>query len=96
MSGTSTGIVLDGDLRADGTIALDTYPPLPPGRVRVTVETLATAPLPSGRLPDSPWLDDCISAPFDLPHFGDAQLVQPHLGEPRLPEPFDESGEVPR
>ena len=28
MSGTSTGIVLDGDLRADGTIALDTYPPL--------------------------------------------------------------------
>ncbi len=66
MSGTLTGIVLDGDLRADGTIALDTYPPLPPGRVRVTVETLATAPLPSGRLPDPPWLDDCISAPFDL------------------------------
>ena len=96
MSVTSTGIVLDGDLRADGTIALDTYPPLPPGRVRVTVERLAKDPLPSDRLPDPPWLDDCISAPFDLPHFGNAQLVQPQWGEPRLPEPFDEPAEASR
>ena len=90
MSTTSTGIVLDGDFRADGTIALDAYPPLPPGRVRVTVQTLARAPRPAARLPDPPWLDDCISAPFGLPHFGEARLVQPRLGEPRLPEPFEE------
>ena len=96
MSTTSTGIVLDGDLRADGTIALDAYPPFPPGRVRVTVETLAKVPPPSVRLPDPPWLDDCISAPFDLPHFGEAQLVQPRPGEPRLPEPFEEFREESR
>ena len=93
MSTTSTEVVLDGDLRADGTIALDAYPPLPPGRVRVTVQPLAKTPPASARLPDPPWLDDCISAPFDLPHFGEAHLVQSRLGEPRLPEPFGEFSE---
>jgi hypothetical protein len=93
MSTTSTGVVLDGDLRADGTIALDRSPPLPPGRVRVTVQALERTPPVAARLPDPPWLDDCISAPFDLPHFGEAQLVRPRPAEPRLPEPFAQSSE---
>jgi hypothetical protein len=96
MSTTSTGIVLDGDLRADGTIALDARPALPPGRVRVTVQTLARSLRSAARLPDPPWLDDCISAPFDLPHFGETRLVQPRPGEPRLPEPLEEFREESR
>ena len=89
MSTTASGIVLDGDLRADGTIALDTHPPLPPGRVRVMVQVLTKMLPPSTGLPDPPWLDDCIPAPFDLPHFGEPRRVQPRPGEPRLPEPFE-------
>lgn len=93
MTTAATGVVLDGDLRADGTIALDRYPPLPPGRVRVTVQALGKSPPAAARLPDPPWLDDCISAPFDLPHFGEAQTVRPRPAEPRLPEPFEQLSE---
>ncbi len=54
MSGTSTGIGLDGDLRADGTIALDTYPPL---HLPLTPRQQVTLVL---QLPDHepPWPDD--------------------------------------
>jgi hypothetical protein len=93
MSTTSMGVILEGDLRADGTITLDARPPLPPGRVRVTVQGLARAAPPATRLPDPPWPDDCIPAPFDLPHFGEATPVRPRRGERRLPEPFEKLGE---
>lgn len=96
MSTASSGIVVEGDLRADGTIKLDVSPPLPAGRVRVTVQSLPKTPPESARLPDSPWLDDSIPAPFDLPHFGEVERVQPRQGAPRLPEPFEESGEEGR
>ena len=96
MSTTSSGIVLDGNLRADGTIALDGHPPLPPGRVRVTVQGLAKEPPAATRLPDPPWLDDSLSPPFDLPHFGAARRVQPRPGKLRLPEPFEGFGEETR
>ena len=94
MSATSSGIVLEGTLRTDGTIELDTSPPLPPGRVRVTVQSLPKTPPESVRLPDPPWLDDSIPAPFDLPHFGEARRVLPRQGEPRLSEPFEWLGET--
>jgi len=38
------------------------------------------------RLPDVPWLDDSISAPFDLPRPGVAERVQPRPVSKRLPE----------
>ena len=96
MSTRSSGIVVEGDLREDGTIKLDVSPPLPAGRVRVTVQSLRQATPESVRLPDPPWPDDSIPAPFDLPHFGDAERVQPRQGEPRLPEPFEGFGEEDR
>ena len=89
MSTTASTVVLEGDLRPDGTIALDRFPPLPPGRVRVTVQVIEPPP-PVAILPDLPWLDDCISVPFDLPHFSEAHVVRQHpAAEPRLPEPFE-------
>jgi hypothetical protein len=37
---TATVVELQGTLRPDGTLVLDTKPDLPPGRVRVTVQAL--------------------------------------------------------
>jgi hypothetical protein len=85
---TAHSIVLDGFLKPDGTIQFDTPPDLPPGRVRVALHTLEPS-RGMDRLPDGPWLDHCIPAPFDLPHAGNAQPVQPRTSRERLPEPFE-------
>jgi hypothetical protein len=87
---SNAAIVLDGDLRADGTLVLDCHPPIPPGRVRVRLQPLAEPAVDTRHLPDPPWLDDCIPAPFDLPHLAPAVRVQPRLAADRLPDPFDQ------
>lgn len=84
MSTVST--VIDGVLRSDGTLELDAPPQMPPGRVRVTLEPLVESRKGSQRLPDEPWLDDSISAPFDLPRPNATTRVQPRYLAERLPE----------
>ncbi|MBX9625642.1 MAG: hypothetical protein K2X82_17700 [Gemmataceae bacterium] len=59
------GIETTGTLHPDGAVTLDEPPPLAPGRVRV-----ALSPLPAVRLPDPPYPDESIPAPFDLPREG--------------------------
>lgn len=81
-------IYLDGTLKSDGSLEFDVRPPLPPGRVRVALQPLATV-RETIRLPDPPWLDDCIAAPFDLPYPTTSQQVQPRLVAERLPEPWE-------
>lgn len=73
-------IEIDGTLQADGKLILDEKPALPPGRVRVVLRTLAE------RLPDLPWSDDSISAPFDLPREGAVVRIQARAVLERLPE----------
>jgi hypothetical protein len=80
------GTVVDGLLRPDGTLELDVPPSLPPGRVRVIVQPLVDSQSAVERLPDEPWLDDSIPAPFDLPRSGAAERVQPRPVSVRLPE----------
>ena len=80
-------IVLNGVLNADGSLKLDHRPELPPGRVRVTLQLLPEAL----RLPDPPWNDESVPAPFDLPRFGTAERVLPRLAGERLPDPFESS-----
>jgi hypothetical protein len=88
----NASIVLNAVLRPDGTLALDSQPPLPPGPVRVTLESLSELEAKAVRLPDPPWLDESVSAPFDLPHFGRIVPVRPRLATDRLPEPFQGIG----
>jgi hypothetical protein len=83
---STIGTVIDGVLRSDGTLELDASPRLPPGRVRVTVQPLVDGRTEAERLPDAPWLDDGIPAPFDLPRSGVAERVQPRAVAERLPE----------
>lgn len=44
-------VIVDGTLKPDGTLELDEKPPLPAGRVRVTLQ--AESVLPEGEQPDS-------------------------------------------
>ncbi len=76
---------LTGTLQANGSIVLDEPPPLAPGRVSVVLKPLPT----TVRLPDPPFLDDCISAPFDLPYEGPVTKVKVRRGQVRLPERID-------
>jgi hypothetical protein len=84
---STMSIVINGLLRPDGTLELETTPKLPPGRVRVTLQPLGEGCADSERLPDPPWQDEAISAPFDLPRTGRAMRVQPRIIAERLPEP---------
>jgi hypothetical protein len=84
----TASIVLNGVLKSDGTLELNTQPPIPPGPVRITLESLSEPRSETVRLPDPPWLDESVSAPFDLPHFAPAEQVQPRGATERLPEPF--------
>jgi hypothetical protein len=70
---STIGIVVNGLLKPDGTLELDALPRLPPGRVRVTLQPLVEGRIGGERLPDAPWLDDAIPAPFDLPRLGAAE-----------------------
>jgi hypothetical protein len=83
---TASAAVIHGLLSPDGTLKLDASPRLPPGRVRVTVQPLADGRTESDRLPDDPWLDDAIPAPFDLPRLGAIERVRPRVALERLPE----------
>jgi hypothetical protein len=78
-------IELEGTLQADGRLILDEKPALKPGRVRVALRPLMESQIRE-RLPDSPWLDDTIPAPFDLPYVGDIVRIQPRWHRDRLPE----------
>jgi len=92
---STMGTVINGLLRPDGTLVLDAPPRLPPGRVRVTVQPLLDGRTEAERLPDGPWLDDDIPAPFDLPRPGVAERVQPRSVPERLPELPTEIEEEP-
>jgi hypothetical protein len=43
-------VVIEGTLKPDGTLVLDEKPSLPPGRVRVVVQTVPETPPPSETL----------------------------------------------
>jgi Arc/MetJ-type ribon-helix-helix transcriptional regulator len=43
---------------------------------------------PSPRLPDPPWLDECVPAPFDLPRAASTRVYPRQVAE-RMPPPFD-------
>jgi hypothetical protein len=85
MSTTIGSVVLDGVITADGNLEVQVPSSFPPGPVRVTVQ-----PVQAGeRLPDPPWPDEGIPAPFDLPYLGVSKRVEPRPAKERLPEPFD-------
>ena len=70
---------IEETLRADGSLILDEAPSLPVGRVRVALRS-------ASRVPDSPWLDESVSAPFDLPRQGVIVTVHPRSAAERLPQ----------
>lgn len=78
-------VVVNGILRSDGTLKLDAVPRLAPGRVRVTLQSLESQ-TGGERLPEGPWLDESISAPFDLPRQGLAERIKVRMITERLPE----------
>ena len=89
-------IEVAGTLQANGQLILDEKPALPPGRVRVALQPLVEKETLAERLPDVPWLDDSISAPFDLPRLGAVVRVHPRAVAERLPElPTDLAEETP-
>ncbi len=77
-------IEIVGTLRPDGTLVLDEKPALAPGRVRVALRPLGEGA--GERLPDAPWLDEAIAAPFDLPHEQAIAAIRPRAISERLPE----------
>jgi len=84
-------VVVDGVLKADDTIELANHPALPPGPVRVRLESLAEAGQGAEILPDPPWEDESISAPFDLPLPGSPKPVVLREVAEVLPAPFEMS-----
>jgi hypothetical protein len=76
----ANAIEIEGTLQADGLLILDEKPAMPPGRVRVALRALVE------RLPDAPWADDGVPAPFDLPREGAVVRVQARSVPERLPE----------
>ncbi len=85
---STSSIVVQGLLNPDGTITLETIPELSPGPVKVTVEPLTTKAGPSPRLPDEPFEDQSIPAPFDLTRPENLQRVVPKQVAERLPDPM--------
>jgi len=88
-------IILEGVIKQDGTLELRGNPMLPAGPVRVTLEVAQ-----SGEgiecLPDVPWIDDTISAPFDLPLPGVPHPIKALPVKEFLPPPFDWNEDVAR
>ena len=82
-------IVLEGVLKPDGTLELWSRPALPPGRVRVTLEAAPVAGCTSEVLPDPPWPEDSVSAPFDLPLPHPPEPVEARPVAELLPDPFE-------
>jgi hypothetical protein len=86
-------LVLDGNLKADGTIQLDRLPGVRPGRVRIILRPLFVANPGDECLPDCPWQDDAISAPVDLPLSGSFDRVTLRQAQALLPDPLPASDE---
>ena len=82
-------VVVEGVLKADDTIELASHPALPPGPVRVRLETLAEAGKSNELLPDPPWEDECIPAPCDLPLPNKGEPVTLREVNEWLPPPFE-------
>jgi hypothetical protein len=82
-------IVLDGLLKPDGTLELIGRPELPPGPVLVRLEAAPRLDRTDERLPDRPWLDESVPAPFDLRRPLGAERVQVRQVTERLPERHD-------
>lgn len=76
-------VVVFGILGADGTVRLDFAPPMPPGRIQLTIRP---ASRPHERLPDLPVEDSSPAPPLDLPRFGVIQEVRPIQVLHRLPD----------
>jgi len=84
-----SSVVLGGVLRADGTLELDGQPELPPGRVRVKLQAVAHAERKGLPVPDPPWVDESIAAPFDLPLSQSTEPLDVRQVAELLPEPFE-------
>lgn len=82
----ANAIEIAGTLQADGKLILDQRPMLPPGRVRVRVQPFVEEGSEAERLPDVPWLDETLAAPFELPRPGAVVRAQPRVGSERLPD----------
>jgi hypothetical protein len=93
----TNAVEIEGTLQSDGRIVLDQRPKnIPVGRVRVVLQALADERKGAERLPDAPWLDESISAPFDLPRTGVVERVRPNAIAERLPEVWTELAEDAR
>jgi hypothetical protein len=79
---TVNSIEVAGTLQPDGNLILDEKPAMAAGRVCVALRRLAGGE----RLPDAPFFDDAIPAPFDLPRAGPVIRVRPRIVLERLPE----------
>jgi hypothetical protein len=90
----AASIVLEGLLKPDGTLELRGRPVFPPGRVRVTLEAIKEHPVPRERLPEPPWREESIPAPFDLPPPLRVKGVQAHEAAERPPDPLQWSDEA--
>lgn len=75
-----------GTLHPGGAVTLDEPPRLAPGRVRVALRPL---PPPAARLPDGPFPDESIPAPFDLPYEGPVRAAVAERIPYRYPDPSD-------
>lgn len=88
MTTSTIDVTVLGRIQPDGSLQLDEPVDLPPGPIEVTLRRIpAQASTELKRLPDEPWLDECISPPFDLPHPEGGRPVQVHRGGVRLPDP---------
>lgn len=72
-----------GTLHADGHLVFDELPAIAPGRMLVTLSPL---PAKSEREPGAIFLDDCISAPFDLPYEGPVTSIAAEWVDSREPD----------
>ncbi len=81
-------LVINGNLLSDGTIQLDRPPPISPGRVQITMRSLSQSEAANVCIPDGPWLDEAVSAPFDLPFAGVPRRVHPRQAHDLLPDPL--------
>ena len=87
--GANASIILEGELKSNGTLELWSPPAWPPGPVRVTLESLPGAIGKAALRPDPPWPDESISAPFDLPMPGNARPIVARRVAEVLPAPFE-------
>lgn len=97
----SPPVTILGQILPNGVLQLPHALDLPPGPVRVLIEPAPVAGEPSAsprkviaRQPGPMLLDECISAPYDLPR-PPGRKVQPVRLVERLPEPhdFEDGGE---